>query len=173
MTLTLDATIGGSNSNTYITLADAETVMEGVFYKDNWDAATDANKNIALVQATRMLDEKMNWYGSRTDPDDQALEFPRWNCPMKPGSDGYFDYFDNDIIPTWLENATAIMADSILGSNRGADSDTMGFKRIKVDVLELEVDKYDRPGVLPDAVFDIVKFYGTQASSSLVSLVRN
>ncbi len=173
MALVLDATVGGANSNTYITLADAETVMEGVFYKDSWSAATDPNKNIALVQATRMIDEQMDWYGTRTDIDGQALEFPRWNCPMRPGSDGYYDYFDDNIIPTWLENATAIMANSILGGDRGADDDTRGFKYMKVDVLELQIDKYDRPDVLPDAVYDIIKFYGDPVSGNLKSLVRN
>ncbi|MCP3684774.1 MAG: hypothetical protein GY861_19065 [bacterium] len=167
MALTLDATIGGANSNTYILLADAEIVMEGVFYKDNWVAATEPNKNIALVQATRMLDELMNWFGTRSDSDSQALEFPRYGCPKRPGYDGYTNFFDDDEIPTWLENATVIMADAILGSNRGADSDTKGFKRMKVDVLELEIDSTDRQDTMPDNVYEIVKFYGDKAGTNM------
>ncbi len=171
MALVLDTTIGGEDSNSYISLADAETVMESVLYKDDWEAATDDNKNIALVLATRTLDEEINFYGSRTSADTQALEWPRYNCPKRTGTYGWINYFDSDIIPDFVEYATTVLANSLLGEDRSADSDTKGFKELKVDVLFLKVDKDDRADVLPDKVWDIVKFYGTKASS-LNYLVR-
>jgi hypothetical protein len=170
MALTLVAAPGLSTSNTYTTLADAIVVMEGVFYKDSWEAASTSNRNIALVQATRMVDEQMKWYGSKTTPLTQALEFPRDNCPIRPGEYGYQNYYDNDIIPAWLENATTIFADAILSSDRGADPETAGFKKMKLDVLELEIDKRDRISVLPEAIYDIVKFYGVKASGNVFAI---
>ena len=74
MALTL--TVG---TNTYISLADAETYVEGTYgpRRDAWDAdaATDAIKNTLLVQATRDIDALM-WRGEKSESD-QALEFPR------------------------------------------------------------------------------------------------
>ncbi len=161
--LVLDTTIGGTDSNSYISLIDAETVMESVYYKTDWAAATDGNKNIVLVQATRMLDEQVDFYGTRTNTTTQALEWPRYNNPMRTGTNGYINYWDQNELPEWLEYATTILANSLLGENRGADSDTRGYKYLKVDVLAIEVDKNDRPGVLPDDVWEIVKFYGDKS----------
>ncbi len=166
MALVIVTTPSSADANSYVSLADAETIMESVYYKDNWEAATDGNKNIVLVQSTRMIDEQMNFYGSRTFPETQALEFPRYTCPKRTGTNGYISYWDENEIPEWLELATTVYANSLLGENRGADSDTKGFKYLKVDVLAMEVDKLDRQATMSDEVWDIVKFYGTKSDKS-------
>ena len=76
MALVLDATAAGATSNTYITLADAELYYETRLHVSDWDNANDADKGAALVWATRLLDEWMDWDGSNYD-DDQALRWPR------------------------------------------------------------------------------------------------
>lgn len=71
MALTL--TVG---TNTYITLADAKTYMEGRYEPSGaWAAATDATLNQLLVTATRQIDREP-WLGSKT-ASTQTLEFPR------------------------------------------------------------------------------------------------
>jgi len=71
--MTLSLTVG---TNTYISLADAETYMEKVYDPDGlWAAATDAVKNNLLAQATIDIDSE-HWRYAKTD-DDQTLEFPR------------------------------------------------------------------------------------------------
>lgn len=71
MTLTL--TVG---TNTYISLADADSYMEGRYDPTGlWAAAADATLNILLVHATKVIDRQV-WRGEKTS-DDQALEFPR------------------------------------------------------------------------------------------------
>ena len=49
MTITIIATPGASNANSYVTLANAETFFESRLHKTDWTDATDANKNIALA----------------------------------------------------------------------------------------------------------------------------
>lgn len=71
MPLTL--TVG---TNTYISLADAETYMESRYdCSGAWAAASNGTKNILLVQATKMID-RQPWRGSKT-ASTQSLEFPR------------------------------------------------------------------------------------------------
>jgi hypothetical protein len=71
MALTL--TVG---TNTYLSLADAETYMEGRYDPTGlWAAATSATKNQLLVTATRIIDSQF-WRGTKSNSS-QALEFPR------------------------------------------------------------------------------------------------
>lgn len=72
--MTLSLTVG---TNTYISLADAETYAERLYgpRRTAWDAATDATKNSLLAQACLDIDSVM-WRGNKT-ASDQTLEFPR------------------------------------------------------------------------------------------------
>lgn len=76
MAITIDASVGGISSNSYITLVEANTYMEAVpWFASTWDGLTDAVKNSWLVFSTRSID-RMKFQASRYDTD-QALEFPR------------------------------------------------------------------------------------------------
>ena len=53
MAITLDATVGGANSNTYITLADANSFIEGLILSDDaaaWDGSSNDNKIVHYLQ---------------------------------------------------------------------------------------------------------------------------
>jgi hypothetical protein len=155
------------NSNSYCTLAAGDTYHEERLHVTDWTGATDDDKNRGLVQATRMLDELIAWNGSKVD-EDQALRWPRHNVY---GPDGYT--VDYESIPKFLREATAEFARLLIASDRGADDDTAGFKRIKVDVIELEMDKLDRSDTLPDSVWRMCQFYGTKSEGkSTIPLVR-
>ena len=78
MAITLDATVGGANANTYITLADANSFIEGLVLSDDaaaWDGSSNDNKNRALFTAAQRIDRE-KFLGARVD-DTQALEWPR------------------------------------------------------------------------------------------------
>ena len=48
MAITLDATVGGANANTYIGLSDANSFIEGLVLSDDtaaWDGSSNDNKN--------------------------------------------------------------------------------------------------------------------------------
>lgn len=71
--------LGGSTltvgTNTYVSLADAETELLSWLDTTSWDAASDPDKSAALITATRAIDG-LRLIGRRS-ADEQTLEFPR------------------------------------------------------------------------------------------------
>ena len=64
MAITLDATLGGNQSNNYVTLANAEGIADTMPGGDTWIALTEDEKNMSLIQATRWL-ETLDYRGDR------------------------------------------------------------------------------------------------------------
>ena len=166
MAITLIATAGSATANTYSTLAEAETYFEGRLYTTNWDADTDPDKNKALVWATRLLDQLMEWDGSYMTST-QALRWPRGGVTTPDGV-----WLNSDVIPDFLQQATAEFAACLLDENRTSDPDTLGFQEMAISSLELKIDKSDRKSVIPTVVWNIIKFYGVKLSNKGKTLVR-
>ncbi len=104
MAVTIDATIGGASSNSYATLAQADTFHESNLYSSDWDDATDDQKNRGLVMATRMLDDFFDWLGGAVGAT-QALLWPRIDVPNHFGVE-----YGSDELPEELIDATAYVA---------------------------------------------------------------
>lgn len=159
MALTLIATPGAIDANTYITKAASSAVggyWESRLFRTNWTSASVADRNAALVWATSLLDYWVDWFGVVAD-DDQALRWPRYDVQTPDGVT-----FDYDEIPVFLQEATAELAGYLLSGDPTAAPDTLGFSRIKVASLELEIDKSDRDSetTIPDSVRAMVESYG-------------
>jgi hypothetical protein len=156
---TLIATAGASDANSYATVAEANSYFDTQLYKDNWEGSYSDQQTVALIFATRVIDEQMDWYGYKVTSE-QALRWPR---------DGILDQDGYDvshlIIPQFLINAVAEFAGYLIGENRTAENDTKGFSKMKGDVLELTIDKNDRVGILPDSVLQMISPYGISRST--------
>jgi hypothetical protein len=145
MAVTIDATVGGASSNSFTTLAEANTYMESRLNASSWETdATDDEKNRALVEATREL-SVMHWLGERTDGT-QALSWPRqWaHDPDSPIQ----DYYATTVIPQRVKDATMELALQFVknGTTDVAALDPQsGIKRKKIDVIETEYDTARRP----------------------------
>ena len=77
MAATITATLSSATANSYVTLAEANTYFETVPNSSTWTDKTDDQKNRALIDATRWIDN-LNFYGTRRE-NGQALKFPRNN----------------------------------------------------------------------------------------------
>jgi hypothetical protein len=71
----IDATLGGTSANSYVTLAAANTYFETVPNSSTWIDKTDDQKNRSLISATRWIDA-LTFYGDRCT-ETQALKWPR------------------------------------------------------------------------------------------------
>lgn len=154
MALILDATVGGESANSYCTRAEGTTYHEAHLYATAWTGATDANKDAALVWATRMLDEQIEWAGEKTTVE-QALRWPRGGAYDRDGCG-----IEDDVIPTFLKNATAELARYLLEGNRPGtlDSSMSGVESVKVGTVEVKFDKMDRIATLPESVMAMIHF---------------
>ena len=94
---------GLSNSDSYLSVADADTYWTAHGSPTDWTGATTANKEAALVYATRWLDDNFSWL-SNIYKTTQALDWPRWS---------YYDSEGRTIavgVPQRIKDATAELA---------------------------------------------------------------
>lgn len=78
MAVTLDATVGGANANTYLTLIDADALVDAMISSSDvkkWQTGADDSRNRALAAATQRLDREQ-FLGARST-NQQALQWPR------------------------------------------------------------------------------------------------
>ena len=116
MALTLVATPGATNANSYCTRAEADTYFEGSVYSTAWDAASTAEKDKALVNATRLLDELYTWHEWPSSPT-QALQWPRIGLMDAL----YLSILADTEIPPKLKEATAELAQDVLEADLNAE----------------------------------------------------
>lgn len=146
VTLVVEDGTGKTDSNTYISLALADSYFSTQLRAETWTGATSDDRSRSLIMATQQLDNLVRWRGSKKTST-QARQWPRnymtdyngWAIP-------------SDEIPVDVQEATCELAKALLTQDRTADPDVTGFKKIKVDVIELEVDKNNITYALPRLV---------------------
>ena len=149
MAITIVATPGAANANSYLTLAAAELIIEGFVQDDDvvaWASATTDQKNRALFSATQRIDRE-RFLGARAT-DTQALQWPRTGV-RKP--DTYIntyavgfpfrittDYFTDTEIPPQIKYAQTVLA-VFLHNNTDALglSGLEDYKNVKIGSLDV------------------------------------
>ena len=144
MAITIDATAGGANANSFVTVAEAEAYLEAHVDSLEWDTATDPEA--ALVEAARDL-SAARWKGQRT-ASGQALAWPRAECPNPDAAWGTaIPQFNSDEIPQRIKDAQCELALYYAresASPFGLEGDAT-VKRKRVDVIETEYFEGMRP----------------------------
>lgn len=149
MAITIDATPNGANANSYLTLADAQLIVDGMVQDADvtaWAAATTDAKNRALYTATQRLDRE-RFIGARST-DTQALQWPRTGV-RKP--DTYIntyaigfpfrittDYYTDTEIPDQIKKAQVMLAVYLNNNVDGLGLTGLeDFKNVKVGSLDV------------------------------------
>jgi hypothetical protein len=157
MAVTIDATVGGPNSNSYPTLEEAEAYFATRMPAPTKWAATPApsndDKSKALITATRITDLLADWKGSVAS-DTQARMWPRDDMEESKGLD-----MDNDIIPDELKYAIYEFAEVLLGTDKTVDLSSMGLSELGVGPIKIKFSDNAPPvrKVLPDITWDYIK----------------
>ena len=153
MAVTIDATAGGANANSYVTLTDANTLVEAMISSadvQKWTTGNTDSRHRALAAATQRLDRE-RFLGARTN-DTQALQWPREGV-RKP--DTYVrsfttgfpfrlteDYYTNTEIPDQVKRAQVELAVYLHNNVEGISlSGLEDFKSVKVGSIEVTPDK--------------------------------
>jgi hypothetical protein len=149
MPISINATVGSASANSYITLADAQAIIDGFVEDDDvtaWASATTDQKNRALFTATQRLDRE-RFLGARAT-DTQALQWPRTGV-RKP--DTYIntyavgfpfrittDYYTDTEIPDQIKKAQVVLAVYLNNNKDGmALSGLEDYKSVSIGSLSV------------------------------------
>ena len=158
MAITITATAGSATANSYLSLTDAQSIIDGLVEDDDvtaWSSATTDQKNRALYTATVRIDRE-RFLGARAT-DTQALQWPRTGV-RKP--DTYIntysvgfpfrittDYFTDTEIPEQVKKAQAILAVYLNNNKSGLGlSGLEDFKNVKTGNLDVTPNFYGSVG---------------------------
>ena len=118
--MAITATPGDANANSYATIAVADAYNEARMFTAIWETATDAMKEAALRQATRLLDSSFRWTG-KTASEDQALAWPMEGQISRNGFE--IPISGAKSIPRELKEATSEFARQLIEADRTADNE--------------------------------------------------
>ena len=155
MSVTVVATPGASNANSFQTVAEIDTYYESrvpASVADEWRDADSDEKDAAAVMATRVMTASILWTGYETDVT-QPLPWPREGMFLRNGR----DYVANNVIPRELKDAHAELSRMLLTTDRTAESDVaaQGITSVKAGSVKITFRDYaPSPDVLPDTVVD-------------------
>ncbi len=176
--MALDADPTSPTFNCYITLANANAYHATRLHNAAWTGASDADKTAALIWATRNF-ETLEWHGWMSVAT-QNLQWPRagvfrigGSTVNASGSELYYNMvFDSTTVPTIIQQATAEAAMWLISTDYTQSPPDAGYKRIKVDTLELEIDKNDRTKWLVDSVKNMIWRYVRGSNPYSAPVVR-
>jgi hypothetical protein len=150
MTVTVVATAGAANANSYLTVAAADDLADDYLGPLAWATATTDNKGRALIMATMYLDQ-LESIGTRATTT-QARAWPRIGAACGEWS------FAADVIPAPIKQgcfdlAEALLANPALLRGAGAGNTELipgipnaSLKLASVDVISVEF----RDGAVPN-----------------------
>ena len=171
MAISIDTTVGGASANSYLTLSDADDLIDGLIQNDDvtaWASATDDQKNRALYTAAQRIDRE-RFLGARAT-DTQSLQWPRTGV-RKP--DTYIntyavgfpfrittDYFTDTEIPDQIKKAQAELAVYLNNNKDGLGlSGLEDYKNVKIGNLDVTPNNYGATGA--DRIPPMVERYFT------------
>ena len=160
MAITIHHTVGAANANSYISLTEANELIEGLIADDDviaWEAGStsDDYRNRALYTAAQRIDRE-RFLGARAT-DTQAMQWPRTGV-RKP--DTYIntysvgfpfrittDYFTDTEIPDQIKKAQAVLAAYLNNNKDGLGlSGLEDYQNIKVGSLDATPNNYGAVG---------------------------
>jgi len=160
MAITIHHTAGAANANSYISLTEANELIEGLVADDDviaWEAGStsDDYRNRALYTAAQRIDRE-RFLGARAT-DTQAMQWPRTGV-RKP--DTYIntysvgfpfrittDYFTDTEIPDQIKKAQVVLAAYLNNNKDGLGlSGLEDYKNIKVGSLDATPNFYGAVG---------------------------
>ena len=158
MAITIHTTVGSSIANSYISLQEAQDIIDGLIEDDDavaWASSTTYQKNRALFTATQRIDRE-RFLGARVT-DTQALQWPRTGV-RKP--DTYIntysvgfpfrittDYYTDTEVPDQVKKAQAVLSVYLNNNKDGLGlSGLEDYKRVKLGNLEAEPNFYGSVG---------------------------
>ena len=181
LTLIKETGAGLVDANSYADVADGNAYHDGHLYATAWTGASDDQKAVALVMASRLVDAEFQFYGTRTNAV-QGMQWPRARCPEPDAIHVPLqvllpipsDFVRFDSVPKAVVQATCEMARELLVADRTAAPDGEGLKYYNDSGKQTGYDKTDRRQVLSQVAQVMLAKYGVpmSATSGMTKLQR-
>jgi len=181
LTLIKETGAGLVDANSYADVDDGNAYHDGHLYATAWTGASDDQKAVALVMASRLIDAEFQFNGTRTNAV-QGMQWPRARCPepdaihvplqvLLPIPSDFVRY---DSVPKAVIQATCEMARELLIADRTAAPAGEGLKYQNVGGTQTGYDKTDRRPVLSQVAQVMLAKYGVpmSATSGMTKLQR-
>ena len=156
--MALDATVGSSTANSYVSQATANSYLTTErLYDSVWVAAVSADRDRALIWSTFLLDVSFDWDGSKMTLV-QALRWPRAGAT---DSDGY--NIAATVIPPILEKAVSTLALYLLSQDRIIEPSLigLGISDAKVGPIQVKIDPEQTKDLIPDDIRIMLETIGS------------
>lgn len=173
-----DATPGGTNATSYVTVEDATGYLYARLQTEPWTEADRATQAAALQWATSLLDTQVQWYGTPTTTT-QALAWP-----MTGQLDHLGRPIPSDVVPAIVQQATSVYALALLGDTTASAStptgETMAVKSRRIgdtQIVYQDVPQSATPARpvsqgIPAEVRALLRPYGQMSGGLTVALKR-
>jgi len=180
LTLTKEDGTGKADANSYASVADGDAYHEGHLYATAWTGSTTANKEKALVFATRLIDAEWRFRGAKLSGA-QSLQWPRSDCPdldaagrrSSPLLGGWRNgMLPSDAVPSAVVQATCEQARELILLDRTANPLGEGLLSSKLGDTAQTFDKTDRRPILSRLVQSLLTKLGSSVHGATVSLRR-
>ena len=164
----IDATVGGTVANAYITVNEADDYFTKRSHASDWDSVND--KEQFIISSTNQIDWFFKFNGQRTSTT-QALEFPRYEC---------YDYkIDNyvasDEIPNKVKYAVCELILANISEDKFQESDMAGIQEVQVGSLRVKANSsgvwQDKKQPIPEIVYQILSGLTEPTTSNMFSRV--
>jgi hypothetical protein len=166
--MSLDATVGSPNANSYITINEATNYFADRAFASNWDDFD--NQSALLITASKQLDWYVTWKGTKFTSE-QAMDWPRNGVVDELGSP-----IPTDIIPKVVKEAVAELALSSLDGDRTADNDLAGLAMVQASTLKVQTDGGGSTSTardtIPDKIWKMLSGLTTRSGIGVVRLMR-
>ena len=174
MTIIVEDGTGLANAESYVSVVDANT-YHSKFGNDAWTDLDTSVKEQLLRKATDyMVAQYRLQYAGYRRYSTQSLDWPRLYVPLidSLSANVFPQYVDFDIVPTTVKNACAELALKAYTAILMQDL-TQGVIREKVDVIEVEYDKFSPHQTRYEQIDAMLSvFFKQQGNDMSRSLVR-
>ena len=174
MTIIVEDGTGLANAESYVSVADANTYHSKIG-NDAWaDLDTSVKEQLLRKATDYMVAQYRLQYAGYRRYSTQSLDWPRLYVPLidSLSANVFPQYVDFDIVPTTVKNACAELALKAYTAILMQDL-TQGVIREKVDVIEVEYDKFSPQQTRYEQIDAMLSvFFKQQGSNMSRSLVR-
>lgn len=134
MDLVVEDGTGIVTANAYATVDRVDEILS-VNIHSKWSLLTDnATKEKLIIWASRVLDERVKWFGKKTYPT-SGMAWPRTGVRDRENT-----LIEDDAIPFTVEVAVAELADHLLGGDPDTANSGSNITALQVDVIMIKFD---------------------------------